>query len=158
MSFELSEIRFGTLKLTCDSSVHQPQVSIVHHDHLVIVIVTWLALISSCTNRREAISEKEFSNSRFNFLFSRKILQHNLSWLHKAFSSLATLKEGLLKDRSSLTSESESDMFLEDLPTRQRTVKSPCLRLTFSSSSKLEESSLEKSESLKAAHARDMIF
>jgi hypothetical protein len=37
-------------------------------------------------------------------------------------------------------------------------VKSPCLRLTFSSSSELELSSLEKSMLLRAAHARDMIF
>jgi hypothetical protein len=36
--------------------------------------------------------------------------------------------------------------------------KSPCLCLTFSSSSELEESSLEKSKLLKAEHARDMIF
>jgi hypothetical protein len=49
-------------------------------------------------------------------------------------------------------------MFLKDLPMRQRPVKSPYLRLTFSSSSELEESSLEKSKSLKAAHAPDMIF
>jgi hypothetical protein len=34
-------------------------------------------------------------------------------------------------------------MFLEDLPIRQRPVKSTCLRFTFSSSSELEESSLE---------------
>jgi hypothetical protein len=32
------------------------------------------------------------------------------------------------------------------------------LHLIFSSSSELEESSLEKSKSLKAAYARDMIF
>jgi hypothetical protein len=37
-------------------------------------------------------------------------------------------------------------------------VKSPFLHLVFSSSYELEESSLEKSKSLKAAHARDMIF
>jgi hypothetical protein len=49
-------------------------------------------------------------------------------------------------------------MFLVDLPMRQRSVKSPYLRLTFASSSELEESSLEKSKSLKAAHSRDMIF
>jgi hypothetical protein len=41
---------------------------------------------------------------------------------------------------------------------RQRLVKSSYLRLTFSSSSELEESSLEKSKPLKTAHARDMIF
>jgi hypothetical protein len=34
------------------------------------------------------------------------------------------LKETLSGDRSSLTSESESEMFLEDLPMRQRPVKS----------------------------------
>jgi hypothetical protein len=41
---------------------------------------------------------------------------------------------------------------------RQRPVKSPVLRLGLSSSSELEESSLEKSRSLRAAHARDIIF
>jgi hypothetical protein len=45
-----------------------------------------------------------------------------------------------------------------DLPMRQRPVKSTVLRLGFSSSSDLEESSLEKSRSLRAAHARDIIF
>jgi hypothetical protein len=49
-------------------------------------------------------------------------------------------------------------MFLEDLPMRQRPVKSPFLDLTFSSSSELEETSLEKSKSLGAAHAQDKIF
>jgi energy-coupling factor transporter transmembrane protein EcfT len=37
-------------------------------------------------------------------------------------------------------------------------VKSPCLHLTFSSSSELEELSLEKLKSIKAAHVRGMIF
>jgi hypothetical protein len=49
-------------------------------------------------------------------------------------------------------------VFLEDLPMRQRPVKSPCLHLTFSSSSELEELSLEKLKSIKAAHVRGMIF
>jgi hypothetical protein len=44
------------------------------------------------------------------------------------------------------------------LPMRQRPVKSPCLCLTFSSSSEMEESPLEKLKSLRAAHAQDMIF
>jgi hypothetical protein len=107
-----------------------------------------LALISSCTDRREAISEKELSSSRFNFLFSRKTLQSNLSWLHNAFSRSTTLIERLSKDRLSLISESELEMFLEDLPMRQRPVKSHFLHLGF----------LEKSKSLRTAHARDMIF
>jgi hypothetical protein len=41
---------------------------------------------------------------------------------------------------------------------RQRLVKSPVLRLGLSSSSELKESSLEKSRSLRAAHAQDIIF
>jgi hypothetical protein len=41
---------------------------------------------------------------------------------------------------------------------RQRPVKLPVLRLGLSSSSELEESSLEKLRSLRAAHARDIIF
>jgi hypothetical protein len=53
----------------------------------------------------------------------------------------------------SITSELESEMFLEDLPIRQMLVKSRFLDLDFSSSSKLEES-----KSLKAAHAQNMIF
>jgi hypothetical protein len=43
--------------------------------------------------------------------------------LHKALSSSATFKERLSGDRSSLTSESESEMCLEDLLMRQRLVK-----------------------------------
>jgi hypothetical protein len=46
----------------------------------------------------------------------------------------------------------------EALPMRQRAVKSPVLRLGLSSSSELEESSLEKSRSLRATHARNIIF
>jgi hypothetical protein len=49
-------------------------------------------------------------------------------------------------------------MCCEDLPMRQRPVKSPGLCLTFSSSSELEVLSLEKSRSLRAAHAQDIIF
>jgi hypothetical protein len=49
-------------------------------------------------------------------------------------------------------------MCRDDLPIRKRLVKSPVLRLGLSSSSELEESSLEKSRSLRAAHARDIIF
>jgi hypothetical protein len=44
------------------------------------------------------------------------------------------------------------------LPMRQRLVKSPILCLGLSSSSEMEESSLEKLRSLRAAHAQDIIF
>jgi hypothetical protein len=93
---------------------------------------------------------------KIQLLFSRKTRQSNLSWLHKAFSSSTTFRERLSKDRLSLTSESET--FLEDLTMRQRPVKSPFLHLGFSSSSELEKSSLEKSQLLRTAHARDKIF
>jgi hypothetical protein len=102
--------------------------------------------------------KKELSSSRFNFLFSRKTLPSNLSSLQRAFSCSVTHNEISSGDKSSLTSESESEMYHEALPMRQRPVKSSVLRLGFSSSSELEESLLEKSRSLRAAHARDIIF
>jgi hypothetical protein len=125
---------------------------------IIVHLSHGLALISSSTDRREAISEEELSSSRFNLLFSRKILQSSLSWLQRAFSSSTTLEERLSGDESSLTSKSESEMCRDNLPMRQRPVKSPVLRLGLSSSSELEESSLEKSRSLRAAHAQDIIF
>jgi hypothetical protein len=125
---------------------------------IIVQFLHGLALISSCADRRVAISEKELSSSRFYFLFSWKTLPSNLSWLQKVFSSLVTHKERLSGDESSLTSESESEMCREALPMRQRPMKSPVLRLGFSSSSELEESSLEKSRSLRTAHAQDIIF
>jgi hypothetical protein len=117
-----------------------------------------LALILSCADRREAISEEALFSSRFNFLFSRKTLQSNLSWLQRAFSSSTTLKERLSGDESSLTSESESEMCHEALPMRQRPIKSPVLHLGLSSSSELVESLLKKSRSLREAHTQDIIF
>jgi hypothetical protein len=125
---------------------------------IIVHLSHGLALISSCADRREVISEKELSSSRFNFLLSRKTLSSNLSWLQRAFLSLATHKERPLGDESSLTSESELEMCRDDLPMRKRPVKSPVLRLGLSSSSELEESSLKKSRSLRTAHTRDIIF
>jgi hypothetical protein len=49
-------------------------------------------------------------------------------------------------------------MCRNNLPMRQRLVKSLILCLGLSSSSELEESWLEKSRSLRAAHAHDIIF
>jgi hypothetical protein len=125
---------------------------------IIVHLSHGLALISLCTDRREVISEKELSTSIFNFLFSQKTLPDNLSWLQRAFSSSATHKERPSGDESSLTSELESEICHDDLPMRQRLVKSSVLRLDLSSSSELEESSLEKSRSLRVAHARGIIF
>jgi hypothetical protein len=54
-----------------------------------------------------------------------------------------TLEERLSGDESSLTSESESEMCHEDMPMRQRPVKSPVLHLGFSSSYELEAGEVE---------------
>jgi hypothetical protein len=125
---------------------------------IIVHLSHGLALISSYADQREAISEQALSSSRFSFLFSQKTLPSNLSWLQRALSSSVTHKERSSGDESSLTSESESEMCRDDLPMRQRPVKSPVLRLGLSSSSELDESSLEKSRSLRAAHAQDTIF
>jgi hypothetical protein len=69
-----------------------------------------------------------------------------------------THKERPSGDESSLTSELELEMCRDDLPIRQRLVNVSVLRLCLSSSSELEESSLEKLMSLRAAHAQDIIF
>jgi hypothetical protein len=69
-----------------------------------------------------------------------------------------THKERPSEDESSLISESKSEMCHDDLPMRQRPVKSSVLRLGLSSSLELDESSLKKSRSLRTAHARDIIF
>jgi hypothetical protein len=148
-SFELPEFQFGTLKSTHNSSMHQPQVNIVYHDHFAVI--TWFDThIIVHGSKRINFRKKNFLTQDSTFCSHEKPC--------KAFSSSATLKERLSKDRSSLTSEWESGMLLGDLPMRQRPVKLPCLRLTFSSSSELEESSLEKSKSLRVAHTHDMIF
>jgi hypothetical protein len=156
MSFELSEFQPGTIRQTSNSRVQKPHICIVNHDHSAVI--TWLCTRIIMRVSKRSNFKKTPSSSRFNFLFSRKTLQSNLSLLHKAFSSSTTLKERLSGDRSSLTSESESEMCHEDLPIRQSLEKSPGLPLTFSSSSELEESSLEKSRSLRVAHAWDIIF
>jgi hypothetical protein len=93
---------------------------------------------------------------KIQFFVLAKTLPSNLSWLQREYSSSATHKERPLGDESSLTSESK--MCRNDLPMRQMPVKSPVLRLGLSSSSELEESSLERLRSLRAAHARDIIF
>jgi hypothetical protein len=85
-----------------------------------------------------------------------KNLAKQLVLITKGILKLDDSKGKTLGDESSLTSESK--MYHEDFPMRQRQVKSAILRLGFSSSSELEESSLEKSRSLRAAHAQGIIF
>jgi hypothetical protein len=91
------------------------------------------------------------------FVFTKNLVKQ-LVLIAKSVLKLDNSKGKTLGDKSSLTSESESEMCHEDLPMRQRPVKSHVLCLGFSSSSELEESSLEKSRWLRAAHARNIIF
>jgi hypothetical protein len=91
MSFELIDIQLGTLKLTCNLNVHNTQISIVHHDHIPIftwfstyIIVHWL--------ERSNFSKRVFK-LKIKISVLMKTLQSNLSWLHRASSSLCTLEE-----------------------------------------------------------------
>ncbi len=103
-----------------------------------------------------------FRRSTFKLKIQLFVLTKNLTkqlvLVAQSILKLDKLGKRLSKDRSPLTSESES--FYEDPPLimRHNQVKLPFLHLIFSSSSELEESSLEKLKSLKAAHAQDMIF
>jgi hypothetical protein len=95
---------------------------------------------------------------KIQLLVLTKNLTKQLVLVAKSIFKFDDSQRKTLRDESLLTSESESEMCRDDLPMRQRPVKSPVLRLGRSSSSELEESSLEKSRSLRAAHAQDIIF
>jgi hypothetical protein len=126
---------------------------------IILHVSHGLALISSCADRREAIlEEKNTFKLKIQFLVFMKNYVKQLVLVAKGTLKLGDSQRKTLRDRSSVTLESESKMFLEDLPMMQRSVKSVFLDLGFSSSSELEKSSLENSKSLKAAHARNMIF
>jgi hypothetical protein len=124
---------------------------------IIVQLSHGFTLVSSCVDQRETISEKVLSSSRFSFVLMKNLAKQFVL-IAQGILKLDDSQGKALGGRSSLTSESESEMCREDLPMRQRPVKSPSLRLTFSSSSELEESSLEKSRSLRAAHAQDIIF
>jgi hypothetical protein len=154
--FELSEFQPGTIKQVSNMGMHEPQICIVNHDH--ITVITWFVTHINVRGSKRSNFRRNTFHLKIQLFILTKTLQSNLSWLQRAFSSSVTYKERPSGDESSLTSESESEMCREALPMRQRPVKSHVLRLRFSSSSELEESSLEKLRSLRAAHAQDIIF
>jgi hypothetical protein len=88
---------------------------------------------------------------KIHFLVLTKDFTKQIVLVAKSIFKFGDHKERPSGDESSLTSESELEMCRDDLPMRHRPVKSPVLRLGFSSSFKLEELSLEKSRSLRAA-------
>jgi hypothetical protein len=141
------EFQLGTLKLTC----HRKQ---VHHDH--ITIFTWFTT-HIIVHRPE---RSNFSKRVFQFkiqLFCSHEKPYKTTYLGCTKHSQA--RQPWKKDSRSIDHQlQESESFHEDLPIRHNLVKSPLLHLIFSSSSELEESSLKKSKSLKAANSRDMIF
>jgi hypothetical protein len=108
------------------------------------------------------LKSSNFRRSTFKLKIQLFVFMKNLAkqlvLITKGILKLDDSQGKTLRDESSLTSESESEMCREDLPIRQRPVKSYVLRLGFSSSSELEDLSLETSRSLRAAHARDIIF
>jgi hypothetical protein len=85
-------------------------------------------------------------------------LTKQLVLVAKSIFKFSDSQRKTLRDESSLTSESEFEMCYDDFPMGQRLVKLPVLHLGLSSFSELEESSLEKSRMLRAAHAQDIIF
>jgi hypothetical protein len=155
MSFEISEFQPGPVKQTSNMRMHEPQICIVNHDH--IAVITWFGTHIVVHRSKRSNFRRSTFKLKIQLLIQPKNLAKQLV-MQRALSSSTTLEERPSGDRSSLTLELESKMCLEDLPMRQRLVKSPAFFLTFSSSSELEELSLEKSKSLRAAHTQDMIF
>jgi hypothetical protein len=132
--------------------VYEPQIRIVKHDH--ITVITWLSTHIIVHGSKRSNLRKSTFILKIQLFVLTKNLTKQLVLIAKGILKLAEYKGRLMGDESSLTSESK--MCHEDLPMRQRPVKSFVLRLVFSSFSKLEESSLEKSRSLRAAHTRDI--
>jgi hypothetical protein len=125
-AFELSEFQPGIIKQTCNMRIQEPKIRIVDHDH--IAVITWFDThIIVHRSKRSNLRKKNFQAQDSTSCSHKKTLQSNVSWLQRAFSSSVTLKERLSRDRSSLVSKSESEMFLKDLPMRQKLVKSSFL-------------------------------
>jgi hypothetical protein len=131
--------------------MHKPQICIVNLDHSAVI--TWFGTHIIVHGSKRSNFRRGTFKFKIQFLILTKTFESNLSWLQRAFSSSVTLKERLLGFESSLTSKSESKMCHKDLTMRQRLVKLSGLCLTFSSSSELEGSSLEKSRSVRATYA-----
>jgi hypothetical protein len=156
MSFELTEFHSDIIKQASDMRMHKPQIRIVHHDHFAVV--TWFDTHIIVRGSKSSNFRRSIFKLKIQLFIFAKNLTKQLVLIAKGILKLDDSKGKTLGNESSLTPESESEMCHEDLPMRQRPVNSSVLRLGFSSSSELEESSLEKSRSLRAAHARDIIF
>jgi hypothetical protein len=135
--------------------VNESQIRIVNHDHSTSV--TWLGTHIIVRGSKRSNLRKRTLKLKIQPFVLMKNLAKQLVLVAK---SIFKFNDSRRKTRgmNHLTSKSESEMCRNDLPVRQRPVKSPVLRLGLSSSSELEESLLEKSRSLRAVHARDIIF
>jgi hypothetical protein len=85
MRFELSEFQRNTIKQASNTGMHKPQIRIVNHNH--IALITWFGTHIIVRGSKKAISKESLFSSRLNFLFSRKTLQNNLSWLQGHFQA-----------------------------------------------------------------------
>jgi hypothetical protein len=155
-SFELSEFQPVTIKQASNMGMHNPQIHIINHDH--IALITWFGTHIIMHGSKRGNFRRSTFQLKIQLFILMKNLAKQLVLVAKGIFKLDNSQGKTLGDESSLTSESESEMCREALPMRQRPVKSFVLRLNLSSSSKLEESSLKKSRSLRVAHARDIIF
>jgi hypothetical protein len=89
MSFELSEFQFGTIEFTCNLSVHQPQVSIVYHDHFAVIIWFGTHIIMHGSKR------SNFRKRIFQLKIQLFVLTENLA------KQLVLVAQGTLKLRDS---------------------------------------------------------
>jgi hypothetical protein len=154
--FKLSEFQSGIIKQARNMRMYKPQIRIVNHDHFTPI--TWLDTHIIVHGSKRSNLRKSTFKLKIQFLVLTKDLTKQLILIAKSIFKFGDSQRKTIGDESSLTSESESNMCRDDLPMRQRSVKSPVLYLGISSSSELEESSLEKSRSLRAVHARGIIF
>jgi hypothetical protein len=155
-SFELSEFQPGTVKQHSNMQVNEPQIYIVNHDHSISIIWLGTHIIVRGSKRSNLI--KRTLKLKIQLFILVKNFTKQLVLVAKSIFKFGDSQGKTPGDESSLTSESELEMCRDDLPMRQRPVKSPVLRLGLTSSLKLKDSSLEKLRSPRAAHTRDIIF
>jgi hypothetical protein len=95
MRFELFEFQLDTLKLTYNLSVHNPQISIIHHDH--IAIFTWLSThIIVHRSKRSNFSKRVF-HLKIKIFVLMKNLTEQLVLIAQSILKLDNLKKNSRK-------------------------------------------------------------
>jgi hypothetical protein len=126
MSFELSEFQPGTVKQTSNMRVNESQICIVNHDHSTSI--TWLGTHIIVRGSKRSNLRKRTLKLKIQLFVLVKNLTKQFVLVAKSIFRFGDSQRK--RDELSLTSESE--MYRDDLPMRQRPVKSPvvCLGLS----------------------------